>query len=108
MVLPEGQGSLSLYIDEPSSRTILPQNTDWSGFTGEFRIEISGLAPILRTINNLSAPIQLDAGNYSVTVTALRNGKPLPNSELDRIFKIIPCHVERFILVSIRTVILCV
>jgi|GEM_PF-1719717 len=69
------QGSLSIFIDEiSSSRTILPQNTDWSGFTGEFRIEISGLAPILRTINDLSAPIQLDAGNYTVIVTALRNG----------------------------------
>jgi len=48
--LEEGKGALSIHIDEISSRTILPQNTDWSSFTGDFRIEISGLTPILRGI----------------------------------------------------------
>ena len=82
--LEEGKGVLSIHIDEPSSRTILPQNTDWSSFTGDFRIEISGLTPILRGINNLSAPIVLDAGNYSVTVTALRDGTtPIARGEIN-------------------------
>ena len=80
--LEEGKGSLSLYIDEiASSRSILPQNTDWSSFTGDFRIAISGEEPILRTINNLSAPIQLDAGNYTVTVTALNDTAPIAKGE---------------------------
>jgi len=80
--LEEGKGSLSIYIDEiSSSRTILPQNTDWSSFDGDFRIDITGLAPVLRTINNLSAPIQLDAGNYDITVTALDGTAPIARGE---------------------------
>ena len=88
-ILPEGKGSLSIYIDEiSSSRTILPQNTDWSSFTGTFEIAITkaGTAVFsdMRSINNLSDPIQLDAGDYKVTVTAhLSAGVPIAKGEID-------------------------
>ncbi|MCL2229705.1 MAG: InlB B-repeat-containing protein [Treponema sp.] len=84
MVLPEGQGSLSLYIDEiSSSRTILPKNTDWSSFSGTFEIDITGQPLITRNINNLSSPIVLDAGNYDITVTALDGTAPFARGQIN-------------------------
>ena len=90
-VLEDNKGSLSIYIDGiPSARTILPQNIDWSSFTGAFEIVLtetdSGftLAPITRSIHNLSDPIQLDEGNYNVTVTAFRSaGVPVSRGAID-------------------------
>jgi len=87
--LPEGKGSLSIYIDEiSSSRTILPQNTDWSSFTGTFEIAITKAGTAVfsdtRSINNLSDPIQLDAGDYKVAVTAhLSAGVPIAKGEIE-------------------------
>jgi len=80
----QGSLSLSLYIDEiSSSRTILPQNTNWSAFTGLFEIDITGQPLITRNINNLSNPIQLDAGNYDITVTALDGADPIARGQIN-------------------------
>jgi len=84
-------GVIFLYVDElPAARTILPQNTDWSSFTGTFEISITEtntsvtLPAIERSIHNLSAPIQLNAGNYNVAVTAYLNpGVPVAKGEID-------------------------
>ena len=60
----------------------MPQNTDWSSFTGLFEIEITGQPVISRNINDLSKPIVLDAGNYIVTVTAyLGAGMPVARGQ---------------------------
>ena len=75
--IDDEHGALSISIEGLNARTILPQNINWSSFTGSFNIEIVNLAGgtenFTRTIGNLSSPITLATGNYNVTVTA-RNG----------------------------------
>ena len=83
------QGSFSIFIDEASPRTILPSNSDWSNFAGTFEISItetdSGVSQpsVTRNLGNLSDPIQLDAGTYTVTVTAFIGSNPVARGSIN-------------------------
>ena len=73
---------LIIYIDEiSSSRTILPENINWSNFAGTFEIAITGRPVVTRSIGDLSDPIQLDAGNYIVIVMAFNGANPVARGQ---------------------------